>query len=357
MGFYANHEGGQPFTAYVDNVKVLWKVEAPEESVGDSSAPAAVTATITAATSSSSQGSVTGGDTFTAGATASLTATATAGYIFSHWSGGYSGTENPLSLTVSADATVTANFAQDGRDSDNDGLSNYEETQRSTDPNDSDTDDDFLTDGLEVDMALNPLVANGDLLEIATAAQAVLTNAREAGRQEVLNNPIAYGFVSGGAPVINATGNGETPMIEGWFYQEASGWQYVSAQTYPYLYRASPSSWLYFQPGSSNPPLLYDFSEERWLTPPANTHMVKVNANLAEAGSVSGGGTYEEGSSVTLTATPANGYVFVTWSGDVSGESATAAITVDGAKTVTAIFSKITAADVKEVLDDIFGGF
>jgi hypothetical protein len=356
-GVGAFNDNGDAFTAYVDNVKVLWKVEAREESVGDSSAPVAVTATITAATSSSSQGSVTGGGTFTPGATASLTATATAGYLFSHWSGGYSGTENPLSLTVSADATVTANFAQDGRDSDNDGLSNYDETQLGTDPNDSDTDDDFLTDGLEVEMALNPSVANGDLLEIATAAQAALTNAREAGRQEVLNNPIAYGFVSGGAPVTNATGNGETPMIEGWFYQETSGWQYVSAQTYPYLYRASPSSWLYFQPGSSNPPLLYDFSEERWLTPPANTHMVKVNANLAEAGSVSGGGTYEEGSSVTLTATPANGYVFVTWSGDVSGESATAAITVDGAKTVTAIFSKITAADVKEVLDDIFGGF
>ena len=357
MGFYANHEGGQPFTAYVDNVKVLWKVEIPEESVGDSSAPAAVTATITAATSSSSQGSVTGGGTFTTGATANLTATATAGYLFSHWSGGYSGTENPLSLTVSADATVTANFAQDGRDSDNDGLSNYDEIQRGTDPNDSDTDDDFLTDGLEVEMALNPLVANGSLQEIANAAQTALTNAREAGRQEVLNNPIAYGFVSGGAPVTNATGNGETPMIEGWFYQEASGWQYVSAQTYPYLYRASPSSWLYFQPGSSNPPLLYDFSEERWLTPPTSTHMVKVNANLTEAGSVSGGGTYEEGSSVTLTATPANGYVFVAWSGDVSGVSTSTTITVDGAKTVTAIFSKITAADVKEVLDDIFGGF
>jgi uncharacterized repeat protein (TIGR02543 family) len=146
-------------------------------------------------------------------------------------------------------------------------------------------------------------------------------------------------------------------MIEGWFYQEASGWQYVSAQTYPYLYRASPSSWLYFQSGSSNPPLLYDFSEERWLTPPANTHMVKVNANLTEAGSVSGGGTYENSSSATLTATPANGYVFVAWSGDASGESASTTIIVNGSKTVMAIFSKITAADVKEVLDDIFGGF
>jgi uncharacterized repeat protein (TIGR02543 family) len=357
IGSFNDFSGGQPYTIYADNVKVLWKVEAPEESVGDSSAPAAVTATITAATSSSSQGSVAGGGTFTAGATASLTATATAGYIFSHWSGGYSGTENPLSLTVSADATATANFAQDGRDSDNDGLSNYDEIQRGTDPNDSDTDDDFLTDGLEVEMALNPSVANGNLQEIATAAQAALTNAREAGRQEVLNNPIAYGFVSGGAPATNATGNGETPMIEGWFYQEVSGWQYVSAQTYPYLYRASPSSWLYFQSGSSNPPLLYDFSEERWLTPPTSTHMVKVNANLTEAGSVSGGGTYEDGSSATLTATPANGYVFVAWSGDASGENASTTITVDGAKTVTAIFSKITAADVKEVLDDIFDGF
>ena len=59
-------------------------------------------------------------------------------------------------------------------------------------------------------------------------------------------------------------------------------------------------------------------------------------------GSISpGGGTYDEGASVTLTATPATGYRFDRWSGDVSGNVTSTTITMNADKSVTANFIKV----------------
>jgi uncharacterized repeat protein (TIGR02543 family) len=49
-------------------------------------------------------------------------------------------------------------------------------------------------------------------------------------------------------------------------------------------------------------------------------------------------GTYDAGSTVKLTATPASGYLFDHWEGDASGNVATVTITMDDNKSVTAIF-------------------
>ena len=54
-----------------------------------------------------------------------------------------------------------------------------------------------------------------------------------------------------------------------------------------------------------------------------------------------GTNTYKEAGSLTITATPANGWQFDGWSGDVSGSDAAVAIRVDAKKQVTANFSKI----------------
>lgn len=56
------------------------------------------------------------------------------------------------------------------------------------------------------------------------------------------------------------------------------------------------------------------------------------------------GGTYYEGTVVTLTATPDAGYVFTGWSGDLSGTTTPTTITMDAARNVTAIFDVQTVA-------------
>ena len=52
------------------------------------------------------------------------------------------------------------------------------------------------------------------------------------------------------------------------------------------------------------------------------------------------GGTYEAGTSVTLIASPADGWEFVGWSGDASGTSSTVTITITKNMTVRATFTK-----------------
>jgi len=52
--------------------------------------------------------------------------------------------------------------------------------------------------------------------------------------------------------------------------------------------------------------------------------------------------SYPQGSTVTLTATPAYGYVFSSWSGDVTGTTNPVTVTMDGNKAVTANYTALT---------------
>lgn len=68
------------------------------------------------------------------------------------------------------------------------------------------------------------------------------------------------------------------------------------------------------------------------------THSDPVEGGTVQANPT--GGTYSEGTSVTLTATPNKGYTFDHWSGDVSGSSSSVTITMNADKAVTAHFDK-----------------
>lgn len=78
-------------------------------------------------------------------------------------------------------------------------------------------------------------------------------------------------------------------------------------------------------------------------TPSTQTHTLTTLVNPSGAGSISpSSGDYESGLQVTLTASPASGYTFDYWSGDVSTvadvNSASTTITVDDNYSVTANF-------------------
>jgi len=75
---------------------------------------------------------------------------------------------------------------------------------------------------------------------------------------------------------------------------------------------------------------------------PTPTNYLSITINPAGSGSVSPiHGYYSEGAQVTLTATPASSYEFVSWSGDASGTSPTVTITMNSNKDVTANFRVI----------------
>ena len=64
-------------------------------------------------------------------------------------------------------------------------------------------------------------------------------------------------------------------------------------------------------------------------------------------GSVSGGGTVPDGTEVTLTATPAEGYVFSHWTGDATGTANPLTFTAEGAMSVVAHFVPQAAVDAQ----------
>ncbi|MFC1947397.1 YbhB/YbcL family Raf kinase inhibitor-like protein [Chloroflexota bacterium] len=67
----------------------------------------------------------------------------------------------------------------------------------------------------------------------------------------------------------------------------------------------------------------------------------------SDAGTVSPGGTFNEGSNIRVTATPKEGYIFDSWSGDASGPSTEQTILMNADKTITAHF-KMKEPEEKE---------
>ncbi|MEX1114759.1 MAG: leucine-rich repeat protein [Akkermansiaceae bacterium] len=92
-------------------------------------------------------GTVSGAGTYLLSTTAALTATPSPGYLFTGWTGDATGTDNPLSLLVDANKTISGTFSPDTNDTDDDGWTNYEEIViHGTDPTLSDTDGDTVKD-------------------------------------------------------------------------------------------------------------------------------------------------------------------------------------------------------------------
>ena len=72
--------------------------------------------------------------------------------------------------------------------------------------------------------------------------------------------------------------------------------------------------------------------------------MVAITATAEHGGHVSGGGSYDLGSQVTLTAVPDSGYKFSYWTGSVSSMQNPLSVTVDVAKSYTAVFEPLPIA-------------
>ena len=82
-----------------------------------------------------------------------------------------------------------------------------------------------------------------------------------------------------------------------------------------------------------------------------------VTTRVIGSGTVAGAGNYNQGTQVTLTATPSPGYVFSHWSGDAVGVTNEVAISVDAPKDVAATFIPEAAAEKMAEKAAAQGGF
>jgi len=79
--------------------------------------------------------------------------------------------------------------------------------------------------------------------------------------------------------------------------------------------------------------------------PPEALYQLTVAASPTNGGTVARSPDrteYEPGTVVTLTATPASGYLFTRWAGDVNGTDNPAAVTMSANRTVSAVFTSTT---------------
>ncbi|MEO1824367.1 MAG: hypothetical protein ABGZ31_01570, partial [Roseibacillus sp.] len=105
----------------------------------------------------SETGTVSGAGIYGLNRPALLLATPSPGYQFTEWTGDGAGSDNPLLLLVDRDIELEVVFGEDNRDSDDDGLTNYQEiVVEGTDPDNPDSDGDGFSDGQEVAEGSDP---------------------------------------------------------------------------------------------------------------------------------------------------------------------------------------------------------
>ncbi len=91
------------------------------------------------------------------------------------------------------------------------------------------------------------------------------------------------------------------------------------------------------------------YSQKPCETPGPSIYFLNALTIPSKGGLISmnpAGGSYVEGTNVTLTASPARGYKFTGWSGDLSGAANPKTVTVDGNINAIANFSAATATPV-----------
>ncbi len=273
------------------------------------------------------------GGTYDDGTSVTLTATPNAGYKFTGWSGDASGTTNPLTITMDADKTVTAMFSKIQLTV----TINATNGSVTTNPNPvSGTYD----DGTSVTFTAVPDAGfkfdgwSGDL----TGS----TNPRTISIVSDLNITANFSPIQRTLTLGTST-NGSITASPGPVNGTYDNYSVVTLTAVPdagYEF----AGWNGIAGGTTNP---INVTMDADKTVSANFTPIQRTLTLnATNGSVTqspnpSSGTYDNGSVVTLTATPDAGYEFTGWSGDASGTTNPLDITMDADKTVTAMFSLI----------------
>ena len=322
-------------------------------------------ANVTATCSPAEGGTVTGGGSYQQGQTCTLTATANTGYTFTNWTenGNVVSTNATYTFTVTGNRTLVANFEEEAPtqyikfdlyDSYGDGWNgnklevNY--GNRTTEqltissgssathnlqiPNGSHVTLTWIMGSKTEECSFKVSYPNGNNIYLGSNLSADFTYSFDVDYDamptttyniSVSANPSNGGTVSGAGSyncgsscTVNATAN--------------TGYTFASWTENGNVVSTSAS---YSFTVSGNRTLVANFTANPVY------YTVNVSVNPSGGGNVSGGGSYQQGQTCTLTATANTGYTFTNWTenGNVVSTNATYTFTVIGDRTLGAYFT------------------
>ncbi|TVZ56903.1 putative repeat protein (TIGR02543 family)/predicted secreted protein (Por secretion system target) [Lutibacter sp. Hel_I_33_5] len=286
--------------------------------------------------------------TFDDGTVVTLTPVPDSGYEFSHWTGDFAGTgntntTNPLTITMDADKNVTAVFAKIQHSL----TLTATNGSVATNPNPTNGTYDYGTaitltptpnagyqfDGWSGDASgtTDPLTITMDADKNITAMfsriQYILTLTSSNGTIVTNPNPTNGKYDEGTSVTLTATPD------TGYEFKNWAGHASGTTNQFTIVMNGHKIVTATF------------VKIQRTLTITATNGTVSINPILK------GKSTYDDGESLTLTATPNTGYQFVNWSGDASGTTNPLSITMDADKNITAIFSSTASIDEEKGIE------
>lgn len=304
--------------------------------------------TVTATSNNPAWGTVSGGGTYNAGATITLTATANSGYHFVEWQDG--NTQNPRTITVTANATYTATFAANAAPGNCDVTTlpwNYSFINDSISNcwTNVDADGDGLTWMFFQNygaVSFSYVQSGGNYYSLTPdnwliSPKVTLPASGAEFHYTYMNLAANYPDHIGVFVSTTDTVRSSFTLLEEYTAVAADTvWQTRTVNLGAY---AGQQVYIAIRHYNSDDNYAFIVGSVSVTAGSAPVQQYTVTATSADAtmGSVTGGGTYNAGSTVTLTATANSGYHFVQWQDGNTDNPRT--VTVTGNATYTATFA------------------
>jgi hypothetical protein len=265
--------------------------------------------------------------TYLSGTSVTLTAVPATGWSFANWSGGATGTTNPLTITMDGNKTINALFTQNtytltvtptgsGTVNKNPNQATYLSGTSVTLTAVPAAGWGFTNWSGSATGTTNPLTitmdGNKTINALFTQGQFTLT-VNTTGSGTVSKNPDQATYASGTSVTLTAV--------------PATGWSFAN--------------WSGNATGMTNP-LTITMDGNKTINALFTANVYTLTVTHTGNGSVTPdkAAPYHYGDVVKLTATPDAGWSFANWSGDATGTTSPVDVTIDGNKTVDALFTQ-----------------